>query len=152
LDRFNSLDGLRSWLPQVDPRTVIPGMRERDHDDPVVLDVSADQGQEDADEGPNTLKPEKRREPPVSLYLSDVQPSEGSYHPNYLGFPYHERKRHAGSHAENALPSIPGKDPWGKLVKVVNDCIHHYGMSDKTTWEIVRDRFNPRCMHGDGRR
>lgn len=143
LDRFNTLEGLRTWLPRVDPRTVIPGMKERPL--PIFEDPSPE---EPIDTDPGKPKRTKKKAPVV--YLSVVQPETGAFHPNYKDIPYHAREKLARSHAGNVLPSIPGKDPWGKLVKVVNDCIHHYGMSDRTTWEIVRDHFNPRCRHAKG--
>ena len=160
LDRFTSLESLQAWLPKVDPRSVIPGMKERESGMQELEEAS--DGQETtaqkpgAAESPSTSskakKPKKpRQEPAGSLYLSAVRPSEGSYHPNYHGIPYYERRRLAGNHAQKVQPSIPGNDPWGKLVKVVNDCIHNYGMSDRTTWEVVRDRFNSRCKTVGGR-
>lgn len=146
LDRFNSLEGLRSWLPKVDPRTVIPGMKVREvveesipGDAAINLDVA----------GAAVSKRKKRSK---TFSLSTKRPQEQDYHPNYAGIPYHERKHNAETHAGKVYPSIPGREPMKKLVKVVNDCIHQYGMSDRTTWEIVRDRFNPRCRYEDGRR
>lgn len=146
LDRFNSLDGLRTWLPLVDPRVVIPGMRERE---PVEEPELENATQEDDAPGPRQKQPPKHSKP---YYLSNVRPGEADFHPNYSGIPYHERRRWAERHAQNVLPSIPDHEPWSRLVKVVNDCIHHYGMSDRSTWEIVREQFNPRCRYEGGQR
>jgi hypothetical protein len=153
LDRFNSLDGLREWLPKVDPRPVVPGMRERC---PLVLhcdEEEVEDQQSNLGDAVESIRSKKNRSKIAApLTLSRVRPPEGSYHPNYAGIPYYERRKLAREHALKVLPSIPGKDPLGRLVKVVNDSIHHYGMSDWTTWETVRDKFNPRCRHTDGSR
>lgn len=148
LDRFNSLEELRSWLPKVDPRTVIPGMKVREPKPPVTEQTEKD-AWNDGDDGTAPLKPKKKRRA-GPLYLSIKCPTPDAYHPRYTGIPYYERQRFAENHAKKVLPSVEGKDPWGKLLKVVSDCMHHYGMSDKSTWEIVRDYFNPRCRHEDG--
>ena len=150
LDRFNSLEALSNWLPKVDPRTVIPGMRERGKDAgeaPTVKPFTLESV------GPIEQEVKQRKMIlKVVLQHSNVRPPDGSYNPNYSGIPYHERKRYAKNHAKVSLPSIPGKKPFCRLLKIVTDCILHYGMSDLTTSEIIRDCFNPRCRYNDGRR
>lgn len=153
LERFKSLESLREWLPKVDPRTVIPRMIERN---PVVkVHGKAVQENTQPDHKGYSASTRTKKKPSQkdgSLDLSQVQPQPETYHPNYAGIPYYERCRLAKEHSKNVLPSIPGKDPWGRLVKVVNDCILQYGLSDLSTWEVVRDCFNPRCRYEDGRR
>lgn len=155
LDRFNSLEGLRAWLPSVDPRTVIPGMREREQPLEAVMSLMEPTRETGSDDGQDRkmdtppLPPARKPSAPAPK-LSTLRPPESAYNPRYHGIPYHERKRLAKEHAGKVHPSIPGKDPWGRLVKAVNDCIRHYGMSDADTWEMIRDRFNPRCRDRRG--
>jgi len=155
LDHFNSLEGLLTWLPRIDPRTVIPGMRVRE---PIAMEVVAAVGVSEQAEKlavpaypQKPVRTKKEKKGLSELHLSETHPLADAFHPNYASFPYHERKRLARCHAKALKPSIPGQGPWGRLLKVVNDSILHYGMSDKTTWEIVRDCFNPRCRHTNGR-
>jgi len=155
LDHFNTLEGMRTWLPKIAPRTVVPGMKVRE---PITQEVDAAVlVPEQAAIIPVPGHPQKSgrtKKEKIGLadpHLSAVHPPRDSFHPNYADIPYHERKRLARCHAKTVKPSIPGQGPWGRLLKVVNDSILHYGMSDKTTWEIVRDCFNPRCRHTDGR-
>jgi hypothetical protein len=75
-----------------------------------------------------------------------------TFYPGYTGLPYNRRKTNAASHTRVLKPSIVGKDPRARLIKATADCILHYGMSDQDTWEIIRDRFNPRCRDRDGNR
>jgi hypothetical protein len=153
LDHFNSLDALQAWLPRVDPRMVIPGMKERyptDQKSQPVNDVVEPPEEGERGEKRSGSKHKKKVKQPSPFPLSAMQPPEATYHRNYWGIPYGERTRLAKLHAQKVLPSVEGKNPRGKLVKVINDSIHQYGMSDQTTWEIIRDVFNPRCRHANG--
>ena len=147
MDRFDSLESIKASIPSIDPRKIIPGMRERQ------MLIPAEGALEELPiKGaiPGQEKTARRKKPVAAIFLSARKPLPGTFHAAYSDIPYYERERWARSHAGEVLPSIPKNDPWGKLVKVVNDCIHQYGMSDLTTWEIVRDAFNPRCKDADG--
>lgn len=134
-------DALMMALPEVDPRVIVPNMTERyPQSEEFGLPQEKDVVGAKAASQSRLLKKRVR--------FSAAKPK--AYYPDYVGLPYNRRKNNAITHAKKVKPSIQGKEPWAKLLKVVADCILHYGMSDKDTWEVVREHYNPRCKHRDG--
>ena len=128
-------------LPEVDPRVLVPGMTERY---PQMVPSAPAQPPEAAP-GAGTTQAHQGR-----VRFDEDHPA--TFYAGYTGLPYNRRKTNAANHTRVLKPSIVGKDPRAKLVKAVADCILHYGMSDQDTWEIIRDRFNPRCRDREGSR
>lgn len=149
---------LLASLPEVDPRVLVPDMTERypqavtatpiptvtttPSTAAAALPTAAAPAAVPAT--PPTRAPRRR------VKFSEDHPT--TFYPDYVGLPYNRRKNNATTHAGNVDPSIEGKSPRQKLLKVAADTILHYGMSDQDTWEIIRDTFNPRCRGKDGGR
>lgn len=152
LDRFSSLITIKSWLPVVDPRAVFPLLKERltepetDKTESVIGAISCISDSKVL-HGKNKKTVKAKL---VSRQFSLAMPDNSTFNSNYKNILYSERKRLCKSHCSRILPSVRTKQPWKKLVKIVNDCIHNYGMSDQTTWELIRDYYNPRCQYEDG--
>jgi len=149
---------LLASLPEVDPRDLVPNMTER-YPQPVTVTPlrtgtttpSTAAALPTAAAAPSTVPaPPPARAPRSRVRFSEDRPT--TFYPGYAGLQYNRRKNNATTHAGNLDPSIEGKGPRGKLLKVAADCIIHYGMSDQDTWEIIRDTFNPRCRSKDGSR
>lgn len=150
---------LLAALPEVDPRVLVPNMTER-YPQPVTgtplptgttTPSTAAAALPTAAAAPVTVPaPPPARAPRIRVRFSEDRPT--TFYPGYAGLPYNRRKNNATTHAGNVDPSIEGKAPRQKLLKVAADCIIHYGMSDQDTWEIIRDTFNPRCRSKDGGR
>jgi hypothetical protein len=151
---------LLATLPEVDPRVLVPNMTER-YPQPVTVTplpagttnppttAAALPTAAAASAASATVPaPPPARAPRSRVRFSEDRPT--TFYPGYAGLPYNRRKNNATTHAGNLDPSIEGKDPRGKLLKVAADCIIHYSMSDQDTWEIIRDTFNPRCQNRDG--
>jgi hypothetical protein len=140
---------LLASLPEVDPRILVPGMTER-NPQPIAATVTVASSPTPSmpaitlPAAPAIAAPRRRirftEDPPATFYAG------------YTGLQYNRRKNNASTHAGNVTPSIEGKGPRLKLLKVAADCIIHYGMSDQDTWEIIRDHFNPRCQDKSGGR
>lgn len=128
-------------LPEVDPRVIVPGMTERFPPQPIAPTSAPPGGVPAA----RPAQPPQRR-----VRFSEDHPA--TFYAGYTGLPYNRRKTNAGNHTRVLKPSIVGKDPHARLLKAAADSILHYGMSDQDTWEIIRDRFNPRCRDRDGNR
>ena len=148
---------LLASLPEVDPRDLVPNMTER-YPQPVTV-TPLPTGTTTPSTAAATLPaaaaasaavpaPPPTRAPRRRVKFTDDPPA--TFYAGYVGLPYNRRKNNATTHAGNVDPSIEGKAPRMKLLKVVADTILHYGMSDQDTWEIIRDTFNPRCQNRDG--
>ncbi len=143
---------LLASLPEVDPRDLVPNMTER-YPQPVTVPPlpTGTTTPSTAAAAPAVVPtPPPSRAPRIRVRFSEERPTK--FYSGYAGLPYNRRKNNATTHAGNLDPSIEGKGPRGKLLKVAADCIIHYGMSDRDTWEIIRDTFNPRCRSKDGSR
>ena len=137
---FGDFTTLMASLPEVDPRVLVPDMTERY---PAVTVTTAAPG-------PTTATPAAPPAPRKRVRFTSTRPA--TFYPGYAGIPYHVRKNNARTHAERLDPSVAGKQPRNKLLKVAADCIIHYGMSDEDTWQIIQDKFNPRCRDRSGGR
>jgi hypothetical protein len=156
---FGDHQRLLASLPEVDPRTLVPGMTLR-YPQPVTVtrapaatttQLMAAAAFPATSAAPATVPaPPPSRAPRRRVRFSEYHPT--TFYSGYVGLQYNRRKNNAITHAGNLDPSIEGKAPRQKLLKVAADCIIHYGMSDQDTWEIIRDKFNPRCRSKDGGR
>lgn len=138
---FGSLESLQALLPRIDPRVLVPSMKE-------VQSPTSDDEEESSEESASSGSRKKERK---DGDLSTKRlPKEALYGP-YADFPYYYRKDLARRFVKKLAPAaVSGSNPDETAFKICCILRHRHLLSEQDMLDLLMKYYNPRCSDGEG--